>query len=123
MNVKALTNQYWQLTPLERFKLIVAAGSRDGEIEGNRLMSAGEQLRFVMKDYSPYAHAFQDVLLMTHIELLADAALVHECHAALESAFHASVCRPRRRKTAITPNNVPPERKTGKGPFGVEPDE
>ena len=75
VNTKTLANHYSQLTPEERFRLMMAADARGDETELHRLRDTGTQITLSMPIQAPYAHAFQEMLLSTYIELLEDAAL------------------------------------------------
>jgi hypothetical protein len=44
MNSKTLVNHYTQLTPQERFRLILAAIRRDDDVEHERLTNAGKRI-------------------------------------------------------------------------------
>lgn len=74
MNAKTLANHYSHLTAEERFRLILAASARDDHTEQDRLASAGERITLRMPDHSPFAHAFQELALLTFIELQDEAA-------------------------------------------------
>ena len=74
MNSKSLARQYNKLTPQERFRLILAAGARGDRAEQDRLANAGQRLTLSMKDHAPYGHAFDDIDLLTFLELLEHAA-------------------------------------------------
>jgi hypothetical protein len=70
MNAKPLSNHYSQLTPEERFRLIVAAGDRDDEAELERPANASKRITFSNKDYSPFAHALHALAILILLELL-----------------------------------------------------
>jgi hypothetical protein len=74
MNWNTLTKNFSTLTPEERFRLIFAASGRGDEAERDRLVNAAPRLTLTMPAYSPFAHAFQELSLLTYIELLDDAA-------------------------------------------------
>ena len=105
MNTKTLANHYSQLTPEERFRLIMAAADRGDETEQQRLRDTGQRLTLSMPAHAPYAHAFQEVLLMTYLELLEDAALYHEHHelAAKERLASIEAAKASKRMKAPTP--------------------
>jgi hypothetical protein len=65
MNTNGIAKHYAQLTPEERFRLIMAASDRGDEAETERLTNAAKPVAFSKPDHAPYAHAFEDVLLMT----------------------------------------------------------
>ena len=91
MNMKNLANHYPQLTPEERFRLIMAANDRGDEAEGNRLMNAGQRIQFSCADHAPYAHAFHELLFSTYIELLEDATTYQECDAQADRLLRDSI--------------------------------
>lgn len=70
MTTNPLTKNYKYLTPEERFRLILAATGRGDDAEADRLARTGGRLRLSMFDHSPFAHAFQQLHLMTFLELL-----------------------------------------------------
>jgi hypothetical protein len=74
MNSSAIARHYDNLTPEERFRLIVAAGVRGDEAEQERLARAGGSLTFTVQDHAPYSHAFNELALLIFIELQEDAA-------------------------------------------------
>jgi hypothetical protein len=74
MNMNNLVKHYDQLTPEERFRLILAAGGRGDEAERDRLTKAGKHVTLTMQDHAPYAHAFDELALLTYIELQEEAA-------------------------------------------------
>jgi hypothetical protein len=74
MKMQNIVKHYDLLTPEERFGLILAAGGRGDEAEQERLTKTGKRITLSMSDHSPYAHAFDDLTLLTFIELLEDAA-------------------------------------------------
>jgi len=81
MNATAVTKHYGSLTPEERFRLILAASGRGDEAERDRLAHAGGRLTLSMPDHAPYAQAFNDLSLMTFMELLEEAASYQEAFA------------------------------------------
>src|SRR3954454_11305960 len=74
MNANSLAKNYDRLTAEERFRLILAASERGDEAERERLANAGQRIRLSMPDHVPYAEAFEDLALLTFIELAEDAA-------------------------------------------------
>jgi hypothetical protein len=74
MNAKAAARHYDCLTPEERFRLILAASGRGDAVERERLVRAGQQIRLAMQDHAPYAHALDELALLTYLELLEAAA-------------------------------------------------
>jgi hypothetical protein len=102
MNTKNLANHYAQLTAEERFRLLMAAGSRGDDAEGERLLNAGQRIHLTFPDHAPYAHAFQELLFLTYIELLEDAALFQECNERFHDQLRDSIeaaRTPKRKKT------------------------
>jgi hypothetical protein len=61
---------YRALSPEERFRLILAAGDRDDEVERDRLVGASPRVGCSLPDYYPFSQAFQEVTLQTYMELL-----------------------------------------------------
>lgn len=74
MSAHAVAKHYGNLTPEERFRLILAASGRGDEAERDRLVTAGGRLTLSMQDHAPYAHAFAELALLVYIELLEEAA-------------------------------------------------
>ena len=74
MNANAVARHYGSLTPEERFRLILAARGRGDEADRDRLANAGKRITFSASDYSPYAHAFDELALLIYVELLEQAA-------------------------------------------------
>jgi hypothetical protein len=87
MNASAVARQYGFLTPEERFRLILAAGARGDEAEQDRLKNSARTRMFSTSDHAPYAHAFQELALLTFIELLEDAAFYHDANEWVNDAF------------------------------------
>lgn len=81
MNANAVAKRYGCLTPEERFRLILAASGRGDHVEGERLARAGPRLTLSMPDHAPYAEAFQELALLTFIELLEEAAFYQDANA------------------------------------------
>ncbi|HMF17492.1 MAG TPA: hypothetical protein VKE98_09815, partial [Gemmataceae bacterium] len=73
MNANTVIKSYGQLTAEERFKLILAASGRGDEVERDRLGRAGGKITLSLPDHSPYALAFNELSLLSFIELLDDA--------------------------------------------------
>jgi hypothetical protein len=69
-----LARHYGNLTPDERFRLIVAAGARGDKLEQDRLVRAGQRITLSVQDHAPYAHALNELALLVYLELLEDAA-------------------------------------------------
>ena len=74
MNSKSLARRYSNLTPEERFRLILAAGGRGDDSERERLADSAGRITLSMRDFSPYANAFDQLTLLVFIELLEEAA-------------------------------------------------
>jgi len=68
--VNAVARHYDRLTPEERFRLIVAAGARNDPAEQDRLLNTGQSLTLRMPEHTPFAQAFNELLLQLFIELL-----------------------------------------------------
>jgi hypothetical protein len=81
IDTKALARHYDTLTPQERFRLILAAGSRGDKAERDRLVNSGERITLSMPDHAPYAHAFEELAYLVFIELLEEAARYLEAFA------------------------------------------
>ena len=79
MNTKSLANHYSQLTPEERFRLIMAANARSDEAEVDRLANAGQRITMSMSAHSPYARAFEELNFAIYIDLLDQAAETVRC--------------------------------------------
>ena len=87
MNANAVAKHYGSLTPQERFRLILAASGRGDEAERDRLGRSGQRITRSMQDHAPHAHAFNELALMTFIELLEEAARYGEAFANSADAF------------------------------------
>ena len=74
MKAPPLAKNYKCLTPEERFRLILAASGRGDEAEAARLVNAGGKITLSMPDHAPFAQAFNDLALLTFIELVDEAA-------------------------------------------------
>jgi len=74
MTTKTLATHYGALTPEERFRLILAAHARGDDTEAERLVGAAQRWTFSNVDYSPFAHALQEVQMITFMELIDEAA-------------------------------------------------
>ena len=74
MKAPPLAKNYKALTPEERFRLILAASGRGDEAEAARLVNAGGKITLSMPDHAPFAQAFNDLALLTFIELVDEAA-------------------------------------------------
>jgi hypothetical protein len=73
MTANAVARHYAELTPEERFRLILAAGARGDEAEQERLKAAGERITLSMPDHSPYGHAFDELATLVFLELVEEA--------------------------------------------------
>jgi hypothetical protein len=70
LNAKSLSKNYHFLTPEERFRLIMAASGRGDEVERNRLVRAGKRITHSIQDHAPYARAFEELAMLTYLDLL-----------------------------------------------------
>ena len=86
MKALPLVKDYKWLTPEERFRLILNASGRDDEAERDRLTNAGGRITLSLQDHAPYANAFDELALLTFIELLEEAARYHDDFDRLHSA-------------------------------------
>ena len=86
MKAPPLAKNYDCLTPEERFRLIQAVSGRGDKAEADRLANAGERMTLSMLDHSPYAHAFNELSLLTFIELLDNALFYQSCWAFRDDA-------------------------------------
>jgi hypothetical protein len=73
MNANALSKNYDCQTGEERFPLILVASGRGDEVERDRLSNAARRVTLSTSDHAPFAHAFDELLLLTFIELVEDA--------------------------------------------------
>jgi hypothetical protein len=84
MKSHPLTKTYAFLAPEERWRLIMAASSRDDQVEKDKLLQAGGRITLSMRDHAPFAHAFDELSNLMFIVLLEDAALYQDafdrCH-------------------------------------------
>jgi hypothetical protein len=74
MNANAVAKHYACLTPEERFRLILAASGRGDAVERDRLVRAGQWIKLALPNHAPYVHAFDELALLTYLELLKAAA-------------------------------------------------
>jgi hypothetical protein len=74
VNAKTIARHYDRLTPEERFQLILAASGRGDEAERERLVRVGQWIKLALPDHAPYAHALNELALLTYLELLEAAA-------------------------------------------------
>ena len=81
MNLPKLHKHYEFLEPGERFRLMLAAAGRRDPKEHERLVRSAGTATFRMPDHAPWAHAFQELAILTMIELVEEAAVY-------EDAFH-----------------------------------
>jgi hypothetical protein len=95
-DTKALARHYDHLTPQERFRLILAAGSRGDAVERDRLVNSGGHIALSMRDHAPYAHAFDELAFLVFIELLEEAARYLETFAHADDAGDSTVNWPTR---------------------------
>lgn len=100
MTGKALANRYGQLTGEERFRLIRAAVGRGDDTEAERLANAAQRIPYRISDHAPFALAFNELSLLTFVELL-------DATASYEAAFgHAEF---------LIAQDKPAERRKGDG--------
>jgi hypothetical protein len=74
MNANAVAKISVNLTPEERFRLILAASGRGDEAEAERLAHAAGRISVSRQDHAPFAQAFYELAWLTFIELVEDAA-------------------------------------------------
>ncbi len=91
MNSNELAKHYDKLTPEERFRLIMAAGARGDEAETDRLTRAAKRISISMPDHSPYADAFQELILVAYIEMLDSATFYRECNERFHDELRDSI--------------------------------
>src|SRR5438874_440209 len=70
MNSNGLAKMYSQLTPEERFRLVLAAGARGDKTEQQRLANGDQRITVTMEDRAPYHYAFREVGTLVFMELL-----------------------------------------------------
>jgi hypothetical protein len=106
MNTKTLTDLYSQLTPEERFRLLMAADARGDEAERGRLVNDCQRITLSMWAHAPYARAFEELNYVNYIDLLDQAAEFLDAHTRAENALRVGDAKtPKKRKTkATTPN-------------------
>jgi hypothetical protein len=91
MNSNGFAKHYDKLTPEERFRLIMAAGTRGDEAETDRLTRAAKRISISMPDHSPYVDAFQELILVAYIEMLDSAAFYRECNERFHDQLRDSI--------------------------------
>jgi len=74
MNANAVVNRYNNLTPEERFRLILAAGGRGDDAERDRLVRTGGRICLSISDHAPYAIAFEELAILVFLELMEEVA-------------------------------------------------
>ncbi len=74
MNAKSVAKHYDFLTPLERFRLILAAGVRQDAAEQRRLENAGQWVTQTAPEHTPFARAFDELAILTFMKLIEEAA-------------------------------------------------
>jgi hypothetical protein len=87
MNANTIARHYKDFTPEERFRLILAASGRGDEAEADRLANAAQWIKLRTRDFAPYGNAFNDLHLLTFIQLLEEAAAYLEIY---QCAFDTS---------------------------------
>ena len=88
MNANAVAKHYRNLTPEERFRLMVAARARGDAAERDRLINSGQRITVSTQDHAPYARAFDELAFLIFIEVLEEAARYLEVFAHAD-AVHA----------------------------------
>src|SRR5262245_16584313 len=86
IDTKALARHYANLTPEERFRLILAAGSRGDKAERDRLVNSGGRIALSLQDHAPYAIAFEELASLVFIDFLEEAACYWEAFARADDA-------------------------------------
>jgi hypothetical protein len=86
ISLKRLASQYDQLTPRERFSLIVAAGVRGDDSEQDLLKRSGPTQLFRVPSYRGYAEAFSDAACLYLLQQLDTGVQCWKCLALLETA-------------------------------------
>jgi hypothetical protein len=86
MNANALARNYGQLTPEERFRLILAASARGDDTERDRLAGGAGRIALSMSDHAPFVLAFHDMAASTFMELVDDAGRYFDAWARIEAA-------------------------------------
>jgi hypothetical protein len=74
----ALQRHYSELSGEERFRLILAASGRGDTVEKERLSKAAHRIELVTPDHAPASFGFNNLSLMTYIELLDAAGFYRE---------------------------------------------
>src|SRR5436190_23875720 len=87
MNTNGIAKHYGKLSPEESFRVILAAGMRNDKAESDRVVRAEQRIVLSFPAHAPYGDAFHEILLMTHIELLEDAAFYQECNDRFNEQF------------------------------------
>ena len=64
-----LSREYGRLSPRERFRLILAAGTRRDDVEQRRLILSGQRTNASIPEHAPYAQAFDDLGSIIYLEL------------------------------------------------------
>ncbi len=79
MNWNSIREKYYLLNAEERFRLLLAAESRDDKSEVIALEESAGNTRYVVPSHVPYLEAFEGIALALFVELIEDAALFHDC--------------------------------------------
>jgi hypothetical protein len=79
MNWNSIREKYYLLNAEERFRLLLAAESRDDQSEVIALEESAGNTRYVVPSHVPYLEAFEGIALALFVELVEDAALFHDC--------------------------------------------
>jgi hypothetical protein len=86
MNANHVAKHYENLTPEERFRLIMAASARGDDAERVRLVKSGKRIKLSTQDHAPYARAFDELASLVFIELLEESARYFEAFARADDA-------------------------------------
>lgn len=74
---KPLINRYDQLTPEERFRLLLLAEARGDTTEADYLEAAASNRQWVAREHIPWRRAFDEMVVFTFIDLIEAA---HQWH-------------------------------------------
>jgi hypothetical protein len=78
MTDQSLQRHYAELSGEERFRLILAAEGRGDVVEQERLTKSARMIHYRTPDHSPVNFAFNNLALLTYIELMDNARLFHD---------------------------------------------
>jgi hypothetical protein len=101
MNTDGLAKHYDQLTPQERFKLILAASSRGDQAERERLLNSARRITLSGPDYYLYGDALHYLAHVIFTDLVEEAAHYRDCFALVcdEGQGAGSAGRKRKRES------------------------